>query len=239
MQRKRLRQRASGTTVEMIRNKERTLDQPHEPTDEMTTKGAIFVVEDDPAVREMLSIVLKAAGYDVVCFWNGAALFAAVRERCPVCILLDVYMPGESGLEILDTLQTNKCAAPIFVMSGQGTIAMAVASLHSGAVDFMEKPFHGTELVGRIECAIERNSKAKAMDPRQALSLNCHGTAPLSRREGEVLSELLLGRSSKEMGRHLGLSHRTIESHRANIMKKVGAKNALDLMRIALPLAGR
>ena len=75
------------------------------------TKGAIFVVEDDPAVREMLSIVLKAAGYDVVCFWNGAALFAAVRERCPVCILLDVYMPGESGLEILDRLQTDKCAA--------------------------------------------------------------------------------------------------------------------------------
>jgi FixJ family two-component response regulator len=239
MQRRPLRQRASGTTVEMIRNKERTLDQPHEPTDGMTTKGEIFVVEDDPTVREMLSIDLRAAGYDVVCFWNGAALFATAHERCPACVLLDVHLPGESGFEILDTLHTKMCAAPILMMSGHGTIAMAVTALQSGAVDFIEKPFRGTELVGRIECAIERNAKAKAIDPGQAISLNCPGTAPLTRREGEVLSELLLGRSSKEMARHLGLSHRTIESHRANIMKKVGANNALDLMRIALPSAGR
>src|ERR1700748_846160 len=118
-------------------------------------RGEIFVVDDDPAVRETLSIVLSAGGYEVICFAGGAALLAIAPSRPPACMLLDVHIPGKSGLDILKELHGEDYPAPIFIISGQGDIAMAVSAIKSGAIDFIEKPFRGNEIVTRVREAIE------------------------------------------------------------------------------------
>src|SRR4029077_9430044 len=111
------------------------------------SRGEIFVVDDDPAVRDTLFMVLSTAGYQVICFADGAALLSVARTRTPACILLDVHIPGKSGLDILKELHGEDYPAPIFMISGQGDIAMAVNAIKSGALDFIEKPFRGSELV--------------------------------------------------------------------------------------------
>jgi FixJ family two-component response regulator len=199
------------------------------------SRGEIFVVDDDPAVRETLSTVLSAGGYQVICFADGAALLAVARSRTPSCILLDVHIPGESGLDILRELHGEDYPAPIFMISGQGDIAMAVSAIKSGALDFIEKPFRGSEIVARLNDAIEAYARRQAEDTASRVtSLHFPGREPLTRREREVLEQFSSGASNKEAGRHLGISPRTIEDHRANIMKKLGARNASDLIRIVM-----
>src|SRR3979411_3443578 len=126
------------------------------------SRGEIFVVDDDPAVREILSMVLSAGGYQVICFADGAALLAVARTRCPSCILLDVHIPGKSGLDILKELHGAEYPAPIFMISGQGDIAMAVTAIKNGALDFIEKPFRGSEIVARLDEAIRAHARPPA-----------------------------------------------------------------------------
>jgi FixJ family two-component response regulator len=201
----------------------------------LPSRGEIFVVDDDPAVRETLSMVLSAGGHKVICFADGAALLAVARSRTPSCILLDVNIPGKSGLDILKELHGEDYPAPIFMISGEGDIAMAVDAIKSGALDFIEKPFRGSEIVARLDEAIgafaRRQAEGSASD---ITSLHFPGKEPLTRREREVLEQFTAGASNKEAGRHLGISPRTIEDHRANIMKKLGARNAADLIRIVM-----
>jgi FixJ family two-component response regulator len=200
------------------------------------SRGEIFVVDDDPAVRDTLSMVLSAGGYQVICFADGAALLAVARTRTPSCILLDVHIPGKSGLDILKELHGEDYPAPIFMISGQGDIAMAVNAIKSGALDFIEKPFRGSEIVARLDEAIEAYARRQAENNSASRIATLHfpGREPLTRREREVLEQFTAGASNKEAGRHLGISPRTIEDHRANIMKKLGARNAADLVRIVM-----
>src|ERR1700755_316423 len=113
------------------------------------SRGEIFVVDDDPAVRETISIVLSTGGYEVICFADGAALLAVARTRTPACILLDVHIPGRSGLDILKELRGEDYPATIFMISGQGDISMAVSAIKNGALDFIEKALRGSEIVAR------------------------------------------------------------------------------------------
>jgi FixJ family two-component response regulator len=200
------------------------------------SRGEIFVVDDDPAVRDTLSMVLSAGGYQVICFADGAALLAVARTRTPSCILLDVHIPGKSGLDILKELHGEDYPAPIFMISGQGDISMAVSAIKSGALDFIEKPFRGSEIVARLDEAIEAYARRQAENNSASRIATMHfpGREPLTRREREVLEQFTAGASNKEAGRHLGISPRTIEDHRANIMKKLGARNAADLVRIVM-----
>jgi FixJ family two-component response regulator len=200
------------------------------------SRGEIFVVDDDPAVRDTLSMVLSAGGYQVICFADGAALLAVARTRTPSCILLDVHIPGKSGLDILKELHGEDYPAPIFMISGQGDISMAVSAIKSGALDFIEKPFRGSEIVARLDEAIEAYARRQAENNSASRIATLHfpGREPLTRREREVLEQFTAGASNKEAGRHLGISPRTIEDHRANIMKKLGARNAADLVRIVM-----
>src|SRR3954468_18222590 len=126
------------------------------------TRGEIFVVDDDPAVRETLSMVLSAGGYQVICFADGAALLAGARSRTPAAILLDVHIPGESGLDILKELHGEDYPAPIFMISGKGDISMAVSAIKSGALDFIEKPVRGSASVARHAQAIEAYARRQA-----------------------------------------------------------------------------
>src|ERR1700722_18606963 len=130
--------------------------------EKLPSRGEIFVVDDDPAVRETLSIVLSAGGYQVVCFADGAALLAVARSRAPACILLDVHIPGQSGLDILKELHGEDYPAPIFMISGQGDIAMAVDAIKSGALDFIEKPFRGSDIVARMDEAVGAYARRQA-----------------------------------------------------------------------------
>ena len=199
-----------------------------------TRTGSVFVVDDDPAVRTTLSTVFARAGYEVTCFADGAALVAAARIGTPLCIILDVHIPGKSGLDILKELHGEDYPAPIFMISGQGDIAMAVSAIKSGAIDFIEKPFRGNEIVTRVREAVEAYARRQQDTTSNVTSLHFPGREPLTRREREVLQQFTAGASNKEAGRTLGISPRTIEDHRANIMKKLGAKNAADLVRIVM-----
>ena len=199
------------------------------------SRGEIFVVDDDPAVRDTLSMVLSAAGYQVICFADGAALLSVTRSRTPACILLDVHIPGKSGLDILRELHGEDYPAPIFMISGQGDIPMAVNAIKNGALDFIEKPFRGSEIVARLNDAITAFTRRQSAGSMAKIgSLHFPGREPLTRREREVLEQFTAGASNKEAGRTLGISPRTIEDHRANIMKKLGARNAADLIRIVM-----
>lgn len=201
------------------------------------SRGEIFVVDDDPAVRDTLSMVLSAGGYEVICFADGAALLSVARSRTPSCILLDVHIPGKSGLDILKELHGEDYPAPIFMISGQGDISMAVSAIKNGALDFIEKPFRGSEIVARLNEAIDAYARRKSGSAGSVQTLHFPGREPLTRREREVLEQFTKGASNKEAGRHLGISPRTIEDHRANIMKKLGARNAADLVRIVMTAA--
>ena len=197
--------------------------------------GEVFIVDDDPAVRGALSTVFARAGYAVACFADGAALVAAARTGTPLCIILDVHIPGKSGLDILKQLNAQDYPAPIFMMSGQGDIAMAVDAIKNGALDFIEKPFRGSDVVARVEAAIEaRVRHDDAGDGSDQARFYFPGREPLSRREQDVLAQIVNGASNKEAGRQLGISPRTIEVHRAHLMQKIGARNAADLIRIVM-----
>jgi FixJ family two-component response regulator len=197
------------------------------------SSGEIFVVDDDPAVRDVLTAVFSRDGFQVTNFADGASLLASARARTPVCIILDVHIPGRSGLDILKELNAQDYPAPIFIISGQGDIPMAVDAIKNGALDFIEKPFRGSEIVARVREGVEAQTRRRA-EPAAAVATSFHfpGLEPLTRREQDVLGRIVAGASSKEAGRDLGISPRTIEVHRARIMEKLGAKNAADLVRI-------
>jgi FixJ family two-component response regulator len=196
--------------------------------------GEIFVVDDDAAVRTVLDQVFSQAGYQVARFADGVSLLATARHRTPACIILDVNIPGKTGLEILKELGARDYPAPIFIMSGQGDIPMAVEAIRNGALDFIENPFRGGEVVTRVRHAIEAQARRREIEAAATPSFQLRGCEPLTRREQEVLAHIAAGSSSKEAARDLGISPRTIEVHRAHIMEKLGARNAADLVRIAL-----
>ena len=199
------------------------------------TAHLIHIVDDDPAIRDALTVVFELEGYDVASFETGEAFLerAGRPDKMPGCVILDVHMPGQSGIEILRRLHADRFAAPVFVISGQGDIPMAVEAIKQGAHDFIEKPFDAETVVTRVREAIEATER-KQVEIATPPVRNFPGSEQLTPREREVLEEITAGASNKEAGRTLGISPRTIEGHRARIMEKLGARNAADLVRIVL-----
>ena len=196
-----------------------------------TPNNEVFIVDDDPAVRDALSLVFTLEGYHVAGFAEGMAFLTAARARVPACIILDVNMPGRSGLDLLKELNAQHYAAPLFVMSGQGNIPMAVEAIRHGAIDFIEKPFDADTVVHRVRAAID--AAAHRLDAAESLPA-FPGRDLLTPREREVLAQISAGASNKEAGRHLAISPRTVEVHRARIMEKLGARNAAELVGLVL-----
>lgn len=193
--------------------------------------GEVFVVDDDPMVLNALTVFLTREGYQVAGFAGGASFLEAARSRTPICIILDVQMPGQTGIDLLKDLKAQDYPAPIFIVSGSGDIPMAVEAIRNGAFDFIEKPVKASTVVTRVREAVEAWSRRKG---NGNLPDAFPGHEQLTSREHDVLAQIAAGSSNKQAGRELGISPRTIEVHRARIMEKLGARNAADLMRIVL-----
>ena len=192
----------------------------------------IFIVDDDASVRDALTLLLQIEGFSTQAFGDGGSFLEALPIGNPVCVILDLHLPGMPGLEILRQLSDMRFAAPVFVISGQSDVAMAVEAMKLGALDFLEKPFSASVIIERVREAVMayRRSSAGHIDGLADFP----GRQLLTRRERDVLGQVARGASNKEAGRRLGISPRTIEVHRARIMDKLGARNAADLMRIVL-----
>lgn len=195
-------------------------------------RNDVYVVDDDPAVRDALSTILSMEGFGVTGFADGPSFVTAARHRRPACVILDVNMPGTSGLDVLRQLKASASTAPVFAISGQADIPMAVDAIRNGALDFFEKPFDAGRLVSRVREAIAQSEQPAAQPSR--LASYFPGMELLTPRERDVLEQIAAGSSNKEAGRTLGISPRTVEVHRARIMEKLGARNAADLVRIVL-----
>jgi FixJ family two-component response regulator len=192
----------------------------------------IAIVDDDVSVRDALTLLLRIEGFSSEMFADGDSFLEALQSATPSCVILDLHLPGSSGLTVLKQLADLRFAPPVFVMSGQSDIAMAVEAMKLGARDFLEKPFSASVMIERVREAVSayRRSTAGHIDGLADFP----GRDLLTRRERDVLGLVAHGASNKEAGRRLGISPRTIEVHRARIMDKLGAKNAADLMRIVL-----
>jgi FixJ family two-component response regulator len=198
---------------------------------DIMNSGEVFVVEDDVTARNLLSAMLGAGGYEVVSFVNGPALLMALRKRRPRFVLLDICLPGESGLDILRQIRATGDTVPVIMASGHGTIDIAVEALRDGAMDFVQKPFRPRQLMARIEAVLDRLAESHSTLPRARVAADVPGGAVLTSREKEILAQVLLGKSAKETGRLCGISYRTVEDHRASINRKTGAKAPIDLFR--------
>lgn len=184
----------------------------------------VFLVEDDAAVAASLDALLSGWGFQCVHFATGEAFLAWDGEP-PSCILLDVRLPGLDGLGVLKAYRRSNARAPVIIMTGHGDVSMAVDALQHGAQDFIEKPFHGDDLVTRIKGAIEKAEPD--MLCREKLDR-------LTPRETDVLRGVVAGHQNKVIAHNLGISSKTVELHRARVMAKTGSRSVSHLIQTAL-----
>lgn len=191
----------------------------------------IYLIDDDDGVRRSVGFMLKTSRLDVQVFADGTAFLKEVKHLDPGCVLLDVRMPGLDGLEVQAELRERGIAYPVVVMTGHGDVDVAVKAMKAGAVDFIEKPFDKRVVLEAVEegfSRLDRSSEVSQRRKEASLRLNA-----LTPREYEVLEGLVKGHPNKTIGYDLGISARTVEIHRANVMKKLEVFNLSDLLRIA------
>jgi FixJ family two-component response regulator len=199
------------------------------------SNNEIFVVDDDPEMRDALAFIFTQAGFRVTAFTDGRSVIRATQEALPACILLDMYLPNESGLDILKQLDAAKFAAPIFIISGRGDIPTAVAAVKNGAFDFLEKQMDAETIVARVRKAVDAWARGRQNGRRGTVFPSTSpNRKPLTPREHEVLAHIAAGATNREAAASLGISPRTVDLHRAHIMHKLGARNSADLVRIVL-----
>ena len=194
----------------------------------------IFIVDDDEAVRDSLSILLESAGHETITFDLALAALDSCRTRRPDCILSDVRMPGMDGIEFQEKLIENGIDAPVVIMTGHGDVRLAVRAMKTGALDFIEKPFDDTAILASIAEAIGKHAdraSPKPVDAELAARLES-----LTAREREVLDLLVSGDPNKVIAYRLQISPRTVEIHRARVMEKMRAKSLPELVRMAMQL---
>ena len=200
-------------------------------------RGTVYVVDDDEAVRDSLQWLLEGKDYRVKCFDSAESFLARFDPREVACLIADIRMDGMSGLELQDKLLERRSPLPVTFITGHGDVPMAVTTMKKGAEDFIEKPFKEDELVALVEKMLERArvdfSKHQEAASRDAL------LSRLTTREAQVLERIVAGRLNKQIADDLGISIKTVEAHRANIMEKLNANTVADLLKIALGAQAR
>lgn len=194
----------------------------------------VLAVDDDKFMRELLHRVLSGAGMQVVSHGSAAELLAADDLATANVLLLDVQMPGMSGLDLQDLLRHRGVDLPVVFISGGADLGMAVTAMRNGAADFVEKPFQGALLVERVRVAVARHADRAAPTERLADPVVLARFETLTPREREVFDLLVTGMSSKLIARELGGSFRTVEIHRAQVMRKMAARHLPDLVRMSI-----
>ena len=198
----------------------------------MTHEPTVFIVDDDPEVRRSLQWLIESVDLSVRVFASAQEFLDTYDSDCPGCLVLDVRMPGISGLDLQRHLQSEEIRIPIIIVTAHGDVPMAVRAIKDGAIDFIEKPVSDQLILDLIQRAIQRDREDRAswavadiINKRKEL---------LTQREHQVMELVILGMSSKEIAADLGVSFKTIEAHRANIMKKMQAKSVPQLIQINL-----
>jgi len=197
----------------------------------MNDKKLVHIVDDEEAIRRSMGFMLKTSGFQVETWDSGRAFLKEVRHAERGCILLDIRMPDLDGLEVQRLLAERGVAMPIVIMTGHGDISTAIRAMKAGAVDFLEKPFEKATVIAAIEESFGRLALANSATSRAADAETRLGV--LTAREREVLDGLAKGLPNKTIAYDLGISARTVEVHRANVMTKLEVRSLSDALRIA------
>jgi len=192
----------------------------------------VFVVDDDDGVRNSLRLLLKSAGLASCALASASEFLDSYAPGRPGCLVLDVRMPGMSGLELQQQLNLRGADIPVIFITGHGDIPMAVEAMQHGAFDFLQKPFSDSDLLDRVQRALERDTRNRAVLDEHAK--NRERLESLTPREREVLVLMTQGKPNKVMAAELGVSQRTIEIHRARVMEKSGAASLAQLVRMVM-----
>jgi two-component system, LuxR family, response regulator FixJ len=198
----------------------------------ITSKATVYIVDDDEAVRGALQLLLKSAGYVTAPFESAQEYLSRYSTLQPGCLVLDVRMPGMSGLELQQELNRRGAIIPVIFISGHGDIPMAVEAIHAGAFDFLQKPFKDQDLLDRVAKALAGDGLLRAQHIEAASVQELLAT--LTPREHEVLAMLVAGKPNKVMAADLNLSQRTVEVHRARVMEKMHARSLAQLVRMTM-----
>jgi two-component system, LuxR family, response regulator FixJ len=194
--------------------------------------ATVFVVDDDDAVRTSLRLLLKSVGLPVETFGSAQEFLDAFDADRAGCLVLDIRMPGMSGLELQQKLNEIHAITPIVFITGHGDVPMAVEAMQHGAVDFIQKPFRDQDLIDRINQALERDKDNRAgLKERDAIRRRMEQLTP---REREVLDLVTQGKANKVIAGDLNVSQRTVEIHRARVMEKMGASSLAHLVRMVI-----
>jgi FixJ family two-component response regulator len=198
----------------------------------MADGQCVFVVDDDEALRDSLTWLLEANGWRVLAFESGESFLETYRGDMAGCLVLDVRMPGMSGLELHERLQALGCALPIIFVTGHGDVPMAVAALKKGAADFIEKPFNNEEILHLIEqcLAVDRDRSGQ----RRLRADLVRRLASLTPREREVMDLIAVGRLNKQIADDLGISIKTVEVHRSRVMDKMEVRTIAELVQCVM-----
>ena len=194
-------------------------------------RGVVYVVDDDEAVRDSLQFLLEPE-YRVEGYESAEAFLERYDPRAIACLILDVRMPGMSGLQLQELLLAREANLPITFVTGHGDVPMAVSTMKKGAADFIEKPFDRAELKALVEKMLATARERATQIERKRI--NAALLARLTPREQQVLERIVAGRLNKQIADDLGISIKTVEAHRANIMEKLKAGTVADLMKVAL-----
>jgi FixJ family two-component response regulator len=200
------------------------------------TDARVFIVDDDPGVLNSVAFLLQTVGIRAETYASAQDFLASCDVQAPGCLVLDVRMPAMSGLELQEKLQAMGSSLPIIFLTAHGDVPMAVKAVKSGAVDFIQKPFRDQELVDKIQNAMNRNVRARTT---AAARLDAAArVASLTPRERQVLDAVVAGKANKVIAADLGVSQRTVEIHRAHVMKKMQADSVANLVRMAMRARG-